>query len=104
MTKVMVHIEFDPETQQFSVSKGEPEAEMAEGGMEGMEGMQSMMPVQEQTGMQPGAQSEGAAQTFQSVDEALQAAKQLLTQTDESMATDQDQQAGFDSVQPKGIM
>ncbi|MFA6904311.1 MAG: hypothetical protein WC236_14650 [Gallionellaceae bacterium] len=44
-------------------------------------------------------ENEEAGQTFQTLDEALQAAKQLLIQTPEGVAAEQEAQAGFDSVQ-----
>lgn len=45
-------------------------------------------------------EQEEAGKTFQSIDEALQSAKQLLMQTPEGMAEAQEAQKGFDSVQP----
>lgn len=53
----------------------------------------------------PPEQEEAGGQAFQNIDQALQAAKQLLMQTPEGVASEQEAQAGFDSVQTKpGMM
>lgn len=49
----------------------------------------------------PGAiaqETEPKGQAYQSIDEALQAAKAMLMQTEAGMADQADQQAGFNSV------
>jgi len=70
----------------FMVEECEPKEEAAEQPVPGM-------PPEQETG-----------QTFQSIDEALQAAKQLLMQTPEGVAAEQEAQMGFDSVQKPGMM
>lgn len=75
----------------FTVAECEPKEEMAEQPVPGL----------------PPEQEEVGGQTFQNIDQALQAAKQLLMQTPEGMEQEQQAQAGFDSVhatQKRGMM
>lgn len=67
----------------FTVSECEPKEEAAEQPVPGL----------------PPEQEEAGGQSFQNIDQVLQAAKQMLMQTPEGQANEQEAQAGFDSVQ-----
>lgn len=76
MAKRCVEIELDDETGMFEVSECEPKAELAEEGDAGMEA------------------EEPGGQTFESAEEAMQAAMELLVQ--DTRSPEEAAQAGYD--------
>lgn len=95
--KISVEISFDTETGQYAVEKSTEEMAEGMGGMpQGMPPAQGMPATPDMA--QPGAE---APQTFQSVDEALQAAKQILSTTDEATAMSAERKSVAGEVWPQ---